>query len=177
MIKIVGAMTCQDVSYEADPYTPLTVSWRIRVDDAPLYLYVRGEDHGYVELKVDPKTLALCKLILIDLPPPTDRSLSSALEHEGGLSPVLDRAQWVWRVTPDYEEPLRRDVDITERLYYSKSRDTFVLWFCGAPSARYLACSNAIVGVSADNEMVCVAVPTPPVVEPAGYPHRPMQRG
>jgi hypothetical protein len=174
VVKIVGTTTCHGVSYEADPYTPLTVSWHVRTDGGPLYLYVRGEEYGYVELKVDPNTLALCKLVVIDLPPSTDRNVDPGSYRSGSSSPVLDRTQWKWKTTPDYTEPLRRDADITERLHYSKSRDTFALWFSDARSVRYLACGGAMVGVSADDEMVCVAVPTPPASEPTGYPRQPM---
>lgn len=170
MIKIVGAEGCEGVSYEADPYIPLTVSWHVRTGGGLLSLYVRGQSHGYIALWVDPDTLGLCKLVVIDLPPSTDRSIGPATRRSDGLSPVLDRAHWKWKVTPDYTEPLVRNADTTERLHHSKSHDTFVIWFSDVPSVRYLACGRALVGVSADDEMVCVSVPTPPVVEPEGYP-------
>jgi hypothetical protein len=169
VIRILSDIPCSGSSSQADPWVPLTVSWQVSSHGAPMNLYVRGEDGGYVELKVDPETFALQRLVVVDVPPTSER----IIERSTGIresAPVLDCNLWEWKTTPDYTEPMRRDADTTAPLSLSRDGESVALWFSNDEAARFLSCENVIVGVSGDAAMVCVIVPPPAIDEPIGYP-------
>jgi hypothetical protein len=54
MLKVLGSAECPGATASADPWIPLTVSWQVNLRGGPLYLYVAGDDGGYIELKLIP---------------------------------------------------------------------------------------------------------------------------
>ena len=166
MFKVLGGAECPGATASADPWIPLTVSWQVSLLGGPLYLYVTGSDGGYVELKVDPNSGALYALVIVDLPPLIDRTVESGPSEAGSLSPVFDLGLWEWKVTPDYKEPAKPDIDATIPLSYSTPGDLFALWFSGASTGRYLACGDARAGLSRRDELVNIVVPKPPIIRP-----------
>jgi len=77
---------------------------------------------------------------------------------------------WQWRVTPDYVEPAKRDVSISQHLAWLVEGDTVSLQF-GAPQASSFVSSGDVeFGISEYGELVCVAVRRPDVAVPADYP-------
>ena len=166
MLKVLAGAACLGATVSADPWVPLTISWHLSMQGGPLRLYLTGDEGGYVELNVSPDSGALSRLVLVNVPPTTDR----IFEVPGGaaeqLSPVLDLGLWEWKVTPDYREPASRDAELSSTLTYSKRSDEFTLWFSGSPVVRIITCGKVCVGVSQDNEMVAIRVPTPEIVEP-----------
>jgi hypothetical protein len=166
MFKVLDGVGCPGASASADPWVPLSVLWQISLRGGPLYCYVTGDDGGYVELKIDPDSGALCALIVIDLPPLVDRPIGEARIEPGSLSPVFDLELWEWKTTPDYKEPAKHDIDKVGTLARSTSGEFFVLWFAHCPVDRYLECGEARVGVSSDGELVNIVVRQPPVIRP-----------
>ena len=166
MFKVLGGVECPGATASADPWIPLIVSWQVSLLGGPLYLYVTGNDGGYVELKVDPNSGALYALVIVDLPPMTDRTVEIGPLEAGSLSPIFDLGLWEWKVTPDYKEPAKCDIDATSPLNYSTPGDLFALWFSDVPIGRYLACGDARVGVSPSDELVNIVVPRPPIIKP-----------
>jgi hypothetical protein len=132
----------------------------------PLRLYITGASGGYVEMKLDPDSGALYEVVVVDLPPLVEREVEAAPVADRAVSPVLDRELWPWRITPDYREPMRRDIDITEELAYSRSSEVFSLLFSSSRVSSYLACENVKVGLSEDSELVSIVTPSPPIIEP-----------
>jgi hypothetical protein len=170
VIRVVGAVAYDSVHVEADPWIPLKVSWQLTMRTGLLNLYVRGSDGGYVEIRVDSQTGALAELVVIDDPPECPVPCSPpAAPLETGV-PTLDRAMWEWRTTPDYTEPVSRDISIEQRLFYSTSESLVALRFADTEVARSLGSEDAQVGVSVDGELVCIVVKKPNVGMPAGYP-------
>ncbi|MEU7531753.1 hypothetical protein AB0A74_38880 [Saccharothrix sp. NPDC042600] len=166
MFKVLKSVECSVATASADPWIPLTVSWQLRLRGRPLYLCVTGDDGGYVELKVDPDSGALYALVLVDLPPLTDRPVEHAPVERESLSPVFDLDLWEWKITPDYKEPAKFDVDATSSLAYSTVGDLSALWFSCSPVGRYLECGEVRVGVSDIDELVSIVVRRPPVIKP-----------
>jgi hypothetical protein len=99
--------------------------------------------------------------VIVDLPPEVERVVDSAPAQFNSHSPVLDVGLWEWKITPDYKEPSKHDIDVTSSLAYSTPRDLFALWFSDAPVSRYLACGETRVGVSASDEPVNIVVTRP----------------
>ncbi|GIF69375.1 hypothetical protein Ais01nite_74100 [Asanoa ishikariensis] len=166
MFKVLNGVACPGATASADPWIPLTVSWAVSLRGGPLYLYVRGDDGGYVELKVDPDSGALYALVIVDLPQHVDRSVKDAPTKPDPLSPVFDLGLWEWKNTPDYKESAKRDTDATSTLAYSTPGNLFALWFSGSPVSSYLECGAVRVGVSDVDELVGIVVNRPPVIEP-----------
>lgn len=165
MVKVLASAGCYGATASADPWVPLTVSWQVDMRGGPLYLYINGQDGGYVELNVDPDTGSLCDLVVVDLPPVVDR-VPEAAPTDRALTPVLDLDLWEWKITPDYKEPGRRDIDAVSLLAHSMPGELFALWFSDLPVGRYLVCGEARVGISVSGDLVSVVVPRPPVVKP-----------
>ncbi|KAA2263020.1 hypothetical protein F0L68_11245 [Solihabitans fulvus] len=108
-----------------------------------------------MELKIAPDSGALLGLVMIDVPPKVDRAIDIEGNFETGV-PVLDTKMWPWKVTPDYSEPEKRDIDSTEDLACSSGDDSFVLWFSSVAAIKYLRCGDVAVGMSSDDELVCM---------------------
>ena len=53
MIKVVGRAACGGEESRADPWIPFIVNWRFEERAGTLNLYVRGENGGYLEMRVD----------------------------------------------------------------------------------------------------------------------------
>lgn len=68
-IRVVGEEECQGADVERDEWISLIASWWPGAQAQPLYLLVSGTDGGEVELKVDPETGSLLKIIVIEAPP------------------------------------------------------------------------------------------------------------
>lgn len=180
MFKVLAGAECPGATASADPWIPLTVSWQVSLRGGPLYLYVTGHEGGFVELKVDPDSGALHALVIVDLPPAINRSVDNALAEAGSRSPVFDLDMWEWKITPDYKEPSKRDIDLTSPLAYSAPDDLFALWFSDSHVTHYLECGEARVGISGVSELVSIVVRRPPVIKPelsigetAGNQHHP----
>lgn len=161
MLKVLNSVKCSGATSSADPWIPLTVSWQVDLRGGPLYLFLTGRHGGFVELKVDPDSGALYALVIVDLPPVVDRRVESAQVEPGSLVPVFDLNLWEWKVTPDYREPSRRDIDVNSELAYSMTEDLLVLWFSESAVREYFACGDIRVGIAASGELVSVVVPRP----------------
>lgn len=166
MFKVIAGVECPGAEACADPWVPLSVSWQVMLRGGPAYLYVTGQNGGYIELKVDPDTGALYALIVVDLPPITSRIAEPAPVEGGSQSPVFDLGLWEWKVTPDYKELAKRDVDATSMLAHSTQGNFFVLWFSSSSVGRYLQCGGVRVGISRGGELVNVMVQRPLVAKP-----------
>jgi hypothetical protein len=94
----------------------------------PLYLLVNGDQGGYVELKVDPNSGALCGLVVVDLPLYVERAVVPAEVLAGSNVPVLDLDIWEWKVTPDYKEPLKNHADDVSPLAHSHPDGALLLF-------------------------------------------------
>lgn len=166
MLRVLGQIECLGATASADPWIPLTVTWQVGLRGGPLYLYVTGQEGGYVELKIDPDSGGLYALVIVDLPPQIERNVGHARVETGLNTPVFDLGLWEWKVTPDYKEPVKHDIDVTSALGYSTPDDSFALWFSYSEVSHYLATGDVRVGVSLDGGLVTIVVPRPPVVEP-----------
>lgn len=170
MIKVVGHSPCTATQIQADPWIPLMVNWQLEGRSGLLSLYIQGTGGGYVEMRVDERTGALAELVVIESPPGTARRCSVPEGPKPTGTLVLDREMWQWRVTPDYVEPAKRDVSISQHLAWLVEGDTVSLQF-GAPQASSFVSSGDVeFGISEYGELVCVAVRRPDVAVPADYP-------
>ena len=170
-IKILASAASRAAQVVVDPWVPLSVVWDVAPEVSPLYLFVRDPDHGYVELKVHPESGALVGMVVIDSPLPDEsaRLLGGATAPKGSETAVLDLQLWPWKETPDYREPVRRDIDVLCPLSVTTSADQMTIWFSDRPVARILKAGPVEVGVSAEDELVAIMASEPAIVaEPGG---------
>ncbi|GAB3661202.1 hypothetical protein GCM10028833_41200 [Glycomyces tarimensis] len=159
MLRVLGKASCSGVEATGDRWVPLAVYWGVNLRDGPLYLFVTGREGGYIELKVDPNSGALYGLVIINLPPRSERAVeATGIEPESGV-PVFDLELWDWKVTPDYREPAGRDAEMDSRLWYSTPSGHFALWFSSSAVRQYLTAGDVSVGVSSNEDLVCIVVP------------------
>lgn len=159
MLKVIGSATCQDSSFESDPWIPFKVTWSMSIEEQPLYARISGRHGGEVEIKVDPRNGLLLQAIVIE-PPPTDSSWHDfdALDRLEGVTAVIDLAQWGTKVTPDYQEPATRVTEYVEDLTLTHSAGVTRLGFSSKPAARVLAAGATRIGVSMDGCLVAIDV-------------------
>ncbi|MGY4645844.1 hypothetical protein [Cellulomonas sp. URHB0016] len=155
MIKIVGTVSCQSAFSEPDPWIPLKVTWGDLAPAPRLYLFVSDPRQGYVELKIDPDSGALRGFVVINLPAMVDRELEPAIVRDRQIA-LLDLGNWPWKVTPDYSEPERLDIDIESSLACSSSHNRLVIWFSDEPIAKFLQVESIRIGVSSGGELVAI---------------------
>ncbi|WP_309133348.1 hypothetical protein [Cellulomonas sp.] len=159
MIRTDGVEACRRVRVESDPWLPLAVRWG---DDAPaplLRLWVADRALGYAEVAVGRDSGALRRLVLIDLPGPAGREAGPLAPGRRDVVPVLDRAMWPWRHTPDYREPARDDVDVVGELSCSVTDERFTVRLADGPVYELLPVGAVRVGVAADGGLLRVDVP------------------
>jgi hypothetical protein len=149
------------------------VNWQLEGRSGFLNLYIRGTDGGYVEMRVDERTGALAELVVIESPPGTARRCSVPGGSKSVGTLVLDREMWQWRVTPDYVEPVKRDVSIPQRLAWLVEDDMVSLQFGEPQASSFVSSGDAEFGISESGELVCMAVRTPDVAVPPDYPDYP----
>ncbi|EHR62592.1 hypothetical protein [Saccharomonospora cyanea] len=166
MLRVLGRAPSGLARSEADPWIPLKVFWEVRRPGVSLDLHITGRSGGFVEMRVDSESGALHELVGITLPPVTRRTLQEAPVVEDMASPVLDRELWPWKVTPDYKEPERTNIDMSGELSVSTVEGDVVLWFSDLPVHGYIACGEVKVGCSSTSDLVCIVAPDPPIVEP-----------
>lgn len=170
VIKIVGQASCDASDVQADPWIPLTVTWRLERGSGLLNLYVRGTNGGYLEMRVDESTRALVELVVIEAPPEMASHCSSARDLPALGTVVIDRDIWEWRVTPDYTEPAKRDASMRQELSWSVQGDKISLLFATSQPTWFVCAGDAQFGISESGELVCMAVRKPDVELPLGYP-------
>lgn len=166
MIKVIGSKGSEMAYAEADPWIGFKASWIMDLNDEPLYLFMTGLSGGYVEFKVHPQSCALYKVIVVDMPPRVSRDIDPASTADSFGAPIIDKGIWSWKVTPDYIEPAKRDVEITGDISYSRSKGMFSLWFSSSLMSSFITCGDVRVGISKDSELVCISSPEPQIVEP-----------
>jgi hypothetical protein len=157
MIAVVGSVPCANALVSYDPWIPLKISWQLPRLDQPLYLRVSGEAGGELELKVDPDSGALLAVIVITAPPEGEPLIElPAAVDPNGRTPVLDKAQWEWKETPDRVEPINRVATTRARLGLARQGDVHTLVFSDEAVAEYVSCGSVRVGVAADGALVNV---------------------
>jgi hypothetical protein len=169
VVKVVGSAKCSSVTVEADYWIPLKVTWNVERRTGVLYLFVSGEDGGYVELKADEHTGALLQFVVVEAPPvSTEHSWVAELAEEG--TPLLDTAMWDWRITPDYAEPAGREISVVQRMSMSMGDRMLLVAVSDRPPSYFIGSAEARVGITDDGEMVCLVARNPQRDVPVGYP-------
>jgi hypothetical protein len=170
VIKVVGSASAEGAQVSADPWIPLMVYWGTAAAMGHLDLYIDGSDGGYVELRVDAVTGALTELVVLESPPHRGAEyLAGEVSTQTGV-PTIDLAMWEWRVTPDYEEPARKDARVKQRLSRWESASVVALQFSDDPPDHLLSAGDVRIGVSSSGELVCLIAEKPGVVVPPDYP-------
>lgn len=166
VIRATGLVSCTAAVAEADPWIPLKVSWPVERHGGALNLYLRGAGGGYVELRSDEVSGALTELVVIDTPPDGDRTPDTSAPEAADRTVVLDAEMWEWKVTPDYREPARRDTTMTTDLTLAVAGGQTTVWFGTAEPVRFAIAGTVRAGLTAQDELICVSVPTPEAVDP-----------
>lgn len=165
-VRVTGLVSSPAAVAEADPWIPLKVSWPVERRGGGLSVYVHGVDGGYVELRSDEVSGALTGLVVVDAPPAGARSFEAGAPETADTAVILDAELWEWRVTPDYREPARRDTTVMADLSLTVADGHTTMWFGSAAVARFAVAGPVRVGLSAQDELICVSTPTPDVVDP-----------
>ncbi|MDO5082437.1 MAG: hypothetical protein Q4D89_03410 [Arachnia propionica] len=160
-VRTVGVAASTGTVIETDRWVPLMMEWDCVISDAPLYLFIRDPADGFVELKIDPDTGALIGFVIIDLPQKDDRGRTLHGVPTKVGTPVVDRDMWPWKVTPDYREPAKRNVDMTLPLASSVDDDHLTVWIGEGQPEVNLTTGDVAVTIGRDGALLAISVPWP----------------
>ncbi|QPL06037.1 MULTISPECIES: hypothetical protein [Actinomyces] len=161
VVRTVGVAPSTGTLIETDRWVPLMMEWDSVISDAPLYLFIREPADGFVELKIDPDTGALIGFVIIDLPQEDGRGRTLHGVPAKAGTPVVDRDMWPCKVTPDYREPAKRNVDMSLSLASSVDDNCLTVWIGeGQPEAN-LTTEDVAVTIGRDGALLAISVPWP----------------
>ena len=160
-VLTVGVTASTGAVIETDWWVPLMLEWHCIISDAPLNLFIKDPMYGFVELKIDPDTGALIGFVIIDLPHEDAQGRTLHGVHSEAGAPIVDRDMWPWKVTPDYREPAKRNLDMTLPLASSVHDDRLTVWIGDGQPEVNLTTEDVHVTIGRDGALLAISVPWP----------------
>ena len=81
--------------------------------------------------------------------------------HSEAGTPIIDRDMWPWKVTPDYREPAKRNLDMTLPLASSVHDDRLTVWIGDGQPEVNLTTEDVHVTIGRDGALLAISVPWP----------------
>ncbi|MCP2269155.1 hypothetical protein LV75_001643 [Actinokineospora diospyrosa] len=161
VIKLLGTAFCDAATAVYDHSILMDVSWEPGFAGMPLYLCVSGSEGGELELKVDPRTGALLRFIVIISPPETVELAVPRAATSLSQTVTVDRSLW---------EPVRNDYDpsvayLEEPLSLNRSGDWVEVAFSNNPTAHHVWADQVRVGITPDHTLATIGATCAPAPE------------
>ena len=151
-MRIISAIATPDCTLDFDEYIAATVRWATERPATPFYFRLCDDGPLMVEVGVDPRSHAICKLNVVSIGALRAVNRPSG-DAESGLPVVEPSPHWV-------EPPQRTDVR-TEALVGLDGSTLVVQIANSAPVGQVLDAGGALFAVDANGGVVSIGIPLP----------------
>jgi hypothetical protein len=143
------------VSVEGDAYVPLTVRWSTPLSGQPVHFRIDGDAGGHLDLHIDLLTHRLLSLVVIDLPPVSDRSYQLEVKSQRLGDPVVDLTPWT---SAQGDRITSRVVKATEHLVRWLETDAVYVAVAGDRAVRVVSAEDVDLLTATDGAFVGLAL-------------------